>query len=404
MTLPHPKALLPVLALAVGAILAVLIVASSDPPASQQPDAPVPLVRVVTVQPETVQLRVRTHGTVEPRTESELIPQVSGPVVWVSPALVSGGFFEEGEPLLRIDARDYEASLESARASLARRRSEHDRAKKQHARQSRLKGRDAASESAFDDADNALRVAVASSRDARAALGKAERDLARCELLAPFTGRVRSEQVDVGQFLNRGQSIARIYAIDFAEVRLPIPDDDLAFIDLPLVNRIELGEQKQPIVELSARFAGANRTWQGRVVRTEGEIDPRSRMIHAVARVEKPYEQAEGHPPLAVGLFVDAEILGHEAEDVVVIPRSAVYTGDLVHVVDAEDRLRIRPIEVLRREQDRAVVSAGLGAGERVAVSRLAIPVEGMQVRPLAVGADLDASPAAKGTGSEPAP
>jgi RND family efflux transporter MFP subunit len=404
MNLPHPKALLPLLALALGAIVAVLIVASSDPPASQPPDAPVPLVRVVTVEPENLQLRVRTHGTVMPRTESELIPQVSGPVVWVSPALVSGGFFELGEPLLRIDARDYEASLESARAALARRRSEHDRAKKQHARQSRLKGRDAASEAAFDDADNALRVAVASLREARAALGKAERDLARCELLAPFTGRVRSEQVDVGQFLNRGQSIARLYAIDFAEVRLPIPDDDLAFIDLPLVNRIELGEQSQPIVELSARFAGASRTWQGRVVRTEGEIDPRSRMIHAVARVEKPYEPAEGQPPLAVGLFVDAEILGREVRDVVIVPRSAIYPGDLVHVIDAEDRLRIRSIEVLRREQDRAVVSSGLEDGERVAVSRLAIPVEGMQVRPLAVGEALDAPPAPRDADPEPAP
>jgi RND family efflux transporter MFP subunit len=324
-------------------------------------------------------------------------------VVWVSPALVSGGFFEEGESLLRIDARDYAASLESARAALARRRSEHDRAKKQHARQSRLRGRDAASESAFDDADNALRVAVASLRDARAALGKAERDLERCELLAPFAGRVRTEQVDVGQFLNRGQSIARLYAIDFAEVRLPIPDNDLAFIDLPLAKRIGLDTEHQPEVELRARFAGAIRTWQGRVVRTEGEIDPRSRMIHAVARVEKPYEPAEGQPPLAVGLFVDAEILGRRVDNVVVIPRSALRVGDRVHVIDAEDRLRIRPVELLRRERDRVVVSAGLASGDRVAVSRLAIPVEGMLVRPLAAGAELDSSSGAARAG-DPGP
>ena len=395
MRIRHPKALLPLLALAVGATLATLIVASSEPPASQPAEAPVPLVRVVTVAPQTVQLRVRTQGTVVPRTESELIPQVSGPVVWISPALVSGGFFDQGEPLLRIDARDYEASLESARAALARRLSEHDRATKEHARQLRLKGRDAASEAAFDDAENALHVAEASLRDARAALGKAQRDLARCELLAPFAGRVRSEQVDVGQFVNRGQSIARLYAIDFAEVRLPIPDDDLAFIDLPLAKRAELDEDRRPAVELSARFAGARRTWRGHVVRTEGEIDPRSRMVHAVARVEKPYEQAEGHPPLAVGLFVDAEILGHRFEDVVVVPRSAVHAGDRIHVVDAADRLRIRPVEVLRREHDRVVVRSGLERGERVAVSRLAIPVEGMQVRPLALGADIDGAPGA---------
>ncbi len=360
------------------------------------------MVRVLVVRAETVELRVRTHGTVMPRTESELIPQVSGPVVWVSPALVSGGFFQQDEPLLRIDARDYEASLESARAALARRRSEHDRAKKQHTRQTRLKGSDAASEAAFDDADNALRVAVASLREAHAALGKAERDVARCDLLAPFRGRVRSEQVDVGQFLNRGQSIARLYAIDFAEVRLPIPDDDLAFVDLPLAARGTLDEEQQPLVELSARFAGADRTWQGRVVRTEGEIDPRSRMIHAVVRVEKPYEQAAGKPPLAVGLFVDAEIVGRSVDNVVLVPRSSVHAGDLVHVIDAEDRLRIRSIDVLRRERDWVVVRSGLSSGERVAVSRLAIPVEGMRVRPLAEGAELDAPPA-PGAAAEPA-
>ncbi len=404
MKLPYPKALLPLVALAVGALLAVLIVASSDPPASQPPDAAVPLVRVVTVAPETVQLRVRTHGTVAPRTESELVSQVSGPVVWVSPAFVSGGFFEQGEPLLRIDPRDYEASLESARAALARRESEHDRAKKEHARQLRLKGRNAASEAAFDDADNALRVADASMRDALAALGKAERDVERCELLAPFAGRVRTEQVDVGQFVNRGQSLARLYAIDFAEVRLPIPDDDLAFIDLPLVVRVGREPEGQPIVVLRARFAGARRSWQGRIVRTEGEIDPRSRMIHAVARIEKPYVQPEGHPPLAVGLFVDAEILGHRFEGVFVVPRSAVFAGDLVHVVDADDRLRIRPIEVLRREHDRVIVRSGLADGERVAVSRLTIPIEGMQVRPLALGAAVNAQPAPPGDDAEPAP
>jgi multidrug efflux system membrane fusion protein len=186
-------------------------------------------------------------------------------------------------------------------------------------------------------------------------------------------------------------------------VRLPIPDDDLAFLDLPLADRVGRDPARQPIVELSARFAGAERTWQGRIVRTEGEIDPRSRMIHAVARVEKPYVATGGQPPLAVGLFVDASILGHRVDDVVVIPRSAVHDGDVVHVVDAEDRLRIRSIEVLRREQDRVVVRSGLASGERVAVSRLTIPIEGMPVRPLPVGAALDAPSRVTAVGAEAA-
>ena len=298
MRLPYPKALLPLLAVAVGAIAAIAIGASSEPPASQSAVVPIPLVRIITVAPETVRLNVNTYGTVVPRTESELIPQVAGPVVWISTALVSGGFFEQGELLLRIDPRDYEASLESARAALERRRSERHRAEKQFARQSQLKGRDAASESVFDDADNDLRVAVASLREANAALGKAERDGERTELRAPFTGRVRSEQVDIGQYVTRGQSIARLYAIDFAEVRLPIRDDDIPFINLSLAQPGPETEVSEPEVLLSARFAGAEQQWTGRIVRTEGEIDPESRMIHAVARVENPYETVAGRPPL----------------------------------------------------------------------------------------------------------
>jgi RND family efflux transporter MFP subunit len=403
MHLPQPKALLPLIVIAAGAVAAFAIVASTESPTTQRPEVPVPLVRTITVMPESVRLNVNTYGTVVPRTESELIPQVAGPVVWVSPALVSGGFFEIGEVLLRIDARDYEASLESARAALERRRSEHQRAEKQFARQLKLKGRDAASESAFDDADNGLRVAKASLRDARAALGKAERDVERTELRAFFTGRVRSEQVDIGQFVNRGQSIARLYAIDFAEVRLPISDDDIPFIELSLAQRGQDSLTAEPEVLLSARFAGAQQQWTGRIVRTEGEIDPESRMIHAVARVEKPYESLAGRPPLAVGLFVDAEILGRVVDGVYVIPRSAVQRGDIVQIIGPNDRLRFQRVTVLRKEQNRALVTAGLSPGDQVVVSRLAIPVEGMRVRPLEVGADVD-RPSAVGKSPESDP
>jgi len=167
---------------------------------------PSPILRVVEVRPQTVELHVTTNGTVAPRTQSDLIPEVSGTVTWVSPALVSGGFFEEGEALLRIDPRDYEVELERARASLARRTSEHDREKKELDRQVRLAKQKVASATQLDDAASAERVAVAELRVAKAELARAERNLARTELLAPFTGRVRDEQVGVGQFVTRGRS------------------------------------------------------------------------------------------------------------------------------------------------------------------------------------------------------
>jgi RND family efflux transporter MFP subunit len=363
-----------------------------------------PQVRVLEVAPSTVKLRVQTHGTVAPRTESDLVSQVSGPATWVSPSLVSGGFFEAGEVLLKIDRRDYEAALERARATLVRAESEYDRAVKELARRHSLQERNAASAARVDDAENAERVAGAALREARAALDQAQRDLGRTELRAPFTGRVREERVGVGQFVNRGSPVARLYAIDYVEVRLPVPDSQLAYLDLPLLrpgsdSRGDDGSggvETGPAVRLSANFAGAEHTWTGHVERTEGEIDARSRMVHVVARVEAPYDQTAdgGRPPLAVGLFVRAEIEGREVPGAVVLPSSAVFEvaaesrggrevrESRVWVVDADDRLRTRAVEVLRTTREQVVIAGGLATGQRVVVSPLEAAADGMAVRP----------------------
>jgi len=364
---------------------------------------------------------VRAHGSVTPRSETDLVPQVSGEVVAVSPALAAGGFFEQGDVLARIDRADYEAELESARAALARAESEFGRASKERDRQRRLADRSVASEARIDDAENAYRIAEATQREARARAARALRDLDRTTLRAPYTGRVRSESVDVGQFVQRGAPIAKIYAVDFAEVRLPLPDRELAYVDLPISPRAA-GELEQapevgaaappavdpidathPAVRLRAEFAGAQREWSGEVVRTEGELDPRSRMLHVVARVADPYGLASGDldaTPLAVGLFVDAEIFGREVRDVFVLPRTALRGTSQVYVIDAQGALRIRDVEVLRIEGERVVVGAGLAASERVCVSPLSAAVDGMRVRVFGEGAK-DAE--AEGEGSAPA-
>lgn len=398
------KIWLPVAFLALG-VAGVVLVWATRPEVTARPSETVaPLVRVVRVSPEEVQYAVRANGTIVPRTQSDLIPQVSGEVVWVSPSLVSGGFFDEGEPLLRIDARDYEAALESARAALARAESEFARARTERNRQRELAQRSVASQAQIDDADNAYRVAEAQRREARANLERAERELERTEIRAPFEGRVRSEEVDVGQFVNRGSSIARLYAVDFAEVRLPIPDRELAYLDLKLGTRsaVESAESAKsagtapepgPEVLLHAEFAGREQTWRGRVVRTEGEIDPRTRVVNVVARVEHPYAE---DPPLAVGLFVSAEILGRRVDAAFVVPRTALrdgVEGPEVLVVDAEDRVRFRSVEVLRERRGEAVIGRGLAAGERVLVSPLGTAVEGMRVRVVDAGAKDGSAP-----------
>ena len=386
------KVVLPMVVLGVASLGAGILIYTGSPVAGRPTERSLRAVRVTPVEIRTVQLEVHSQGTASPRTESELIPEVAGRVVWTSPALVSGGYFEEDEVLLRIAREDYLASVERARAAVERAGGEDQRARQALRRQRDLAARDVVSGVALDDAETAARVAAATLRDARVALEQAERDLTRTEVRAAFTGRVREERVDVGQFLNRGQAVATIYATDFVEVRLPIGDAQLAYLEIPIWQREAIPEDRLPEVELSARFAGETHSWRGRVVRTEGEIDTRSRLVHVVARVANDPD-ARGLP-LPVGLFLRARIAGRTVEGVAVVPRQALQAPGLVFVVDAEDRLRFRAVEVLRLLGDEALVSRGLAAGERVCISPIQAPVEGMRVRPVSP-TETPGSPAA---------
>ena len=392
--LQNRKVVLPLGVLGVAIVGALVLILTNTPVAGRPTERMVRAVRVVPVTSRTVELEVRSQGTVAPRTEAELIPEVSGRAVWTSPALVSGGYFEEGEPLLRIDRIDYEANVEQARAVLARTRGEYAHASETLGRQQEMLERHVVSEAALDDAERTAQVTGASVREAVVPLEKAERDLERTEIRAPFSGRVREERVDVGQFLNRGQSFATVYATDYVEVRLPIADAQLAYLDLPLWSRDVPAEEELPEVTLYARFAGRENEWVGRVVRTEGEIDAKSRLVHVVARV--PNTEEGGNIPLPVGLFVQARIAGHAVENVSVVPRQALQDTGQVLIVDENNQLRFRSVEVLRLDGDQALISDGLSDGEHVLISTIQAPVDGMTVRPIVESP----SPVGSGDGS----
>ncbi len=378
------KILLPVLVLGIGALGTWVMIHNRRQVETQPPEILPPLVRIVEVRRRDVRLVVHAQGTVVPRTESSLVPEVTGRVIAISPSLASGGFFERGDTLLTIDPRDYELAVVQAHSAIARaeRVLEHEEAEAEVARREwQDLGRGEPSPLVLRELQVAEARADLSS--ARAALERAERDLQRTRIRAPFAGRVRDEAVDVGQFVTRGIPVGTIYAVDYAEVRLPIPDDQIAFLDLPLDYRGEKEREPGPEVILRAVFAGKRHEWTGQIVRTEGEIDPRSRMVHAVARVEDPYGRGErrDRPPLAVGLFVEAEIRGRQFAGVVILPRTALRGRTEVLVVDPEDRLRFREVEVLRLQADEVVVGSGLEDGERVCVSALDAVVDGMRVR-----------------------
>lgn len=308
----------------------------------------------------------------------------------MAPSFADGGFFRRGEVLVEIDPRDYRLALDEARAAVAQAetRLAMTEAEAELAREEwRDLGRGEPTALAAREPQLAeARAAVAA---ARAAVERAELQISRTRVEAPYDGRVRAKQADVGQYVGPGTPLAAVYATDYAEVRLPVPQDELGFLGIDL----GAGGGAGPPVALTGSIGGDAHTWQGRIVRTAGTIDPRTRMLDLFARIDDPFQRRGGRgadgsaPPLPMGLFLEAEIAGRVAPGVVVLPRAALREGDRVLVVDGEDRLRFRDVTVLRTEGERAVISSGLAAGDRVTVSPLATVTDGMKVRTVDDGA-----------------
>lgn len=374
------KILYPILVLAAGLALA-LTIALTEPTLEPEPyEHLTPTVRVTRVQSNSEYLSVSSQGTVQPRTQSELIPEVSGRVVWMSPSLVGGGSFRQDDVLLRVDDADYRTAVQRAESTLQRAEVEFEYAGDELDRLESLYRRQLASRQQLDDARRAARVADAVLNESRAALEQARRDLDRTEVRAPFDGLVRSEQVDLGQFVTRGQSIGTIYATDFVEVRLPIAADQLAYLGLPISIRGQIPEEIRPPVKISAHMGGWNLSWEGQLMRLEAEVDERSRMLYGVTRLRA---EIENQPILSVGLFVQATIRGRRVDNVIRLPRSAMRDNNQVLVVDSDQHLHFRQVSILRLEHDEVLVDEGLSDGELVCISPLQTVVDGMLVKPV---------------------
>lgn len=375
------KLVYPLLVLGLGLGLALLLANSEPQREVLDQERQLRTVRATVAKAHSEHLQLTSQGTVQPRTQSELIPEVSGRVEWVSGQLVSGGSFRAGDVLLRIDSEDYHSAVRRAQASADRAQVELEYSADELNRIEQLFNQKLASQSQLDGARRAYRVAQANLSDTEAALSQARRDLARTELKAPFDGLVRSEQVDLGQFVSRGASIATIYATDYVEVRLPIAADQLEYLALDVAHRGPIPEGARPPVTVSAQLGSTRLIWEGELVRTEAEIDEESRMIYGVARVQ--LLETDNSPMLPVGLFVHAEIQGRRVDNVIRLPRSVMRDNDQVLVIDPENRLRFRQVTVLRLEHDEVLISRGLADGELVCVSAIQTVVDGMHVKPL---------------------
>ena len=376
------RVLLPILVVLAGIATTAAII-NSKPEVERQPAAvSAPLVRVVEVRLGPAPLNVRAQGSVEPRTEATLVAQVAGRIQRVAREFAEGAFFGRGQTLVWIEDADYrlavaqaEAAVAQARVGLEREEAEAELAVDEWAELGE------GEPSPLTRREPQLAEARAALAAAEASLEQARLNLRRTRVAAPYDGRVRAKQADVGQFVGPGAPLASVYATDAAEIRLPVPSGELAFLDLDL-GRGDLGDEG-PRVRLTAPSTGEPLSWTGMVVRADGGFDPQTRMLGLYVEVADPFgRRGAGGDVLPMGLFVEAEVQGRILEEAAVLPRSALRDGDRVLVV-TDDRLRYRPVEVVRTLDDEVIVGAGLEAGELVCVSNLETVVDGMRVRSL---------------------
>ena len=329
------------------------------------------LVDVMPLEQMAVSFTVQSQGTVRPRTETILSAEISGTIVSISPSFVAGGVFAGGDELMRIDPTNYEVAVEQAEALLKQRQIEFDGAEK-------LKTQGYRAESEWASAAAAL-------ASAKADVVKARRNLERTFIRLPYDGMVRTKEADLGQYVNPGTRLGVTFATDYAEVRLPLTDRDLAFVDLPNPADISRsGGAKGTSVSLSTVQRGQVAYWEAQIVRTEGVVDEKNRVTYAVAQIQDPYKfdkETEHSSPLPMGTFVAATIDGLTVDNVIRVPRSALRGNNHLMIIDDDNRLRVRTVDVLRTDTDYAYLIGGAMPGERISLTAIESPINGMRVR-----------------------
>jgi RND family efflux transporter MFP subunit len=345
------------------------------------------LVRVLKLSHESRQVVVHATGTVEASQRVEIVPQVSGRVEELAKNLVAGGFFRKGELLFRVEDIDYRLAVDRARAAVAKaefnlaREEGSARVARQEWERLRLDNVEDPHPLVLNEPqlNNARAELVA----AGASLQQAEIELERTRIRAPFDSIVMAKNIDLGQYVRAGTGVATVSGTTQAEVIVPLQPDEAGWLEIPAHG------SKLPGAKALIRHQAGGReyTWEGRVSRSLGIIDPVSRMARLVVVVNDPYNlggsRPANQPALAMGMFVEVNLMGEPLPDVLAVPRRAVHENNMVWVMDEDNFLRMRRIEVLRIEQNEVLVREGLAAGERLVLTNLSGAVEGMSLRPL---------------------
>jgi RND family efflux transporter MFP subunit len=380
---PLRYVLTPIAIVLTAIVLLIMVAIIAPKPAKKPIQVKAPLVDVIELSPKSVSFQISSQGSVLPRTETNLISEVSGNVVSVSEKFKVGGFFRKGEELLRIDDITYqvallkaESQLDSAKADLeqelARRTQAHD--------EWRLTGKSVEEAPSLALRTPQLKQAQAAIKSAEASLTEAQTKLARTRILAPYDAMLKQKHVDIGQYVSTGSSIATTFAVDYAEIRLPIKQRDVDFLNLPKINN---EDQSGSSVELFYELNGKNLKWSSRLTRYEGVVDMSSRVHYVVAQLDDPYGIVQGaqNTELRIGTFVNAQITGKTVDNLTAIPRAFIHGPNSLYLVDESNKLVITDVSVLRADVDFLYTLDALPENHRLVITNLATPVKGMTLR-----------------------
>ena len=350
----------------------------------EEPVRTIVTVDVTEVVKQNLRIPIQAQGTVTPLQETSVMSEVNGRIIEVSPSFIVGGFVSKDDVLLRIDPRNYktsllraEASVKSAQSNLAQETGRAKVAEQEWKKTPRGKQRTQASKDLYlrkPQLDQALAQMLAAQAD----LNTARDNLERTSISAPYDALIRTKHSELGQFVAAGTPLVDIFSVEYAQVRLPIPQNKLEYLELPELGTMQNGSP----VDLYTEVGGQVKHWNAYLHHTEGVFDARSRVLFNVVRIKDPYGLQYPHAePLRIGTFVNARIEGKELFDIVRLPRYIIRAGNNVWVIDETGLLRTRSVTLLRTGGDFVYVSAGLNDGELVSLTTLDNSFEGAQVR-----------------------
>jgi RND family efflux transporter MFP subunit len=376
----------------VGVVMIMGVLDATKPKPKKKDEGPGAVaVQIAPVESRATRLSITVQGEARPRTQAALAAQVSGRIVAVDPAFAAGGAFRARQSLVRIDDADYRLAVIRARSQVAQAREgvAREEAEAQLARSDWEALGQGQKASPLALREPQLAQAKAALDAAQAQLRSAELDLERTHVRAPFDGRVRARKLNVGDFVGPGAIVGEVFATDVMEVRVPLTDGDLALLQTP-VGFNASAQRRGPEAHLSAQVGGQQRKWEGRLVRTEAAVDAQTRLVYGTVEVRDPFSSRLG-APLAPGLFVTAHIDGAATETFAAAPRSALKRNEFIYVVTAENTIDVRTVRAAQTTGDEVYFRNGVKPGERVVVSHLPSPRQGMKVTPIARAASADA-------------